>query len=587
MNGPEIIQVHRPKALFIPLHKCEPKEERAHRKPRQRLQQTQSMFPRHAQTPQPHANICTDLRARQPVSKLCIRPASIVAFAPSPDTLPKATTLTKPPHTALLALTLCTFLIHGYHPLSEDGGLYVAGIQSALDPTLFPHDLAFVSATRHYSLFTPIIAALVHTLHIPLVWLLLLAYLTGIWILLHAAYRIAARCFPTQTARVAATALVAAWFTLPIAGTSLLLMDPYVTARTLSTPLCLLAISFALDFEWSPLKFPYACIAALIAAAAFHPLMTAYSAAFILTILVAKLPCRPAQIICFTTLTASALLLAATLQFIAPAEDTPTIAAAFSRYYWFLSQWQWFELLGLIGPLIILALLLRYGRLNPVAAALGRAAIAIGLIATLVSVLFAHEHYATHLVARLQPLRTFLLVYAVMIALLAGTLAQLCSRIRVLPPLAIAALAFLMFFVQRQTYPASQHLELPNRTATNPWSQAFLWARANTPTSALFALDSNYITTDGEDGQTFRATTQRSMLPDFSKDGGEAAVRPSLAAEWYAGQAVQKDLSTLTDTERRQRLQPLGVTWLILHADAKTTAHCPYQNAVVKVCPLL
>jgi hypothetical protein len=147
-------------------------------------------------------------------------------------------------------------------------------------------------------------------------------------------------------------------------------------------------------------------------------------------------------------------------------------------------------------------------------------------------------------------------------------------------------MAVLMLFVQRQTYVASQHLELPGRAPANRWSRAFVWAGAHTPPDALFALDSNYITTDGEDGQTFRATARRSVLPDFSKDGGEAAVRPSLAAEWNAGQAAQRNLSTLTDAQRRQRLGPLGVTWVVVHATAPTAAVCPYQNAVVKVCPL-
>ncbi|HZL29126.1 MAG TPA: hypothetical protein VFC39_21550 [Acidobacteriaceae bacterium] len=491
----------------------------------------------------------------------------------------------KPPHAALFALTLCTLVIHGYHPLAEDGGLYAAGIQSALDPTLFPHDLAFATATRHYSLLTPIMAAMVRTLHIPLPWLLLITYLAGTWLFLYAAWSIAARCFQSEPARLSATALAATWYTLPIAGTSLLLMDPYVTARTLSTPLSLFALALALNFEWSTPRGIFPCIFALAAAAAFHPLMTAYAAALILTLVIAKLPCQPAQIIGFSSLTAAALILAGVLQLKAPPENVPTIAASFSRYYWFLSQWQWYELLGLAGPLIILALLLRFGRPNPTAAALIRAAIALGLIATLVSLLFAHESYSTHLVARLQPLRAFLLIYAVMTILLGGTLADISSRTRILAPLALTAMALLMFFVQRQTYPASQHLELPGRATANPWSQAFVWAGEHTPTDALFALDSNYITTAGEDGQTFRATARRSTLPDFSKDGGEAAVRPSLA-EWYAGQAAQQNLSTLTDAQRRQRLQPLGVTWLILHATAPTPVACPYTNAVVKVCPL-
>jgi hypothetical protein len=501
----------------------------------------------------------------------------------------------KPPHAALLALTLCTLVIHGYHPLSEDGGLYAAGIQSALDPTLFPHDLAFATATRHYSLFTPIMAAIVRTLHIPLPWLLLITYLAGTWLFLYAAWSIAARCFQSQSARLTATALAATWYTLPIAGTSLLLMDPYVTARTLSTPYSLLAIASILCFEWPTRENPapnrYARLIlsglALLTAVAFHPLMTAYATAFVVAILIAKLPCRPARIVGFSTLTAAALLIAGVLQLKAPPENAATIAASFSRYYWFLSQWQWFELLGLAGPLIILALLLRLARPNPAAAALIRAAIALGLIATLVSLLFAHESYNTHLVARLQPLRAFLLIYAVMTILLAGTLTERTPRILV--PVVLTAMALLMFFVQRQTYPASQHLELPGRAPANPWSQAFVWAGEHTPPDALFALDSNYITTSGEDGQTFRATARRSTLPDFSKDGGEAAVRPSLAPEWYAGQAVQRNLSSLTDAQRRQRLQPLqplGVTWVILHATAPTAAACPYENAVVKVCPL-
>ncbi|HSU18545.1 MAG TPA: hypothetical protein VLI45_02275, partial [Acidobacteriaceae bacterium] len=45
----------------------------------------------------------------------------------------------------LSALTLATLLIHGYHPLAEDGGLYVAGVEYTLDPGLFPHLTQFVS----------------------------------------------------------------------------------------------------------------------------------------------------------------------------------------------------------------------------------------------------------------------------------------------------------------------------------------------------------------------------------------------------------------------------------------------------------
>ena len=490
----------------------------------------------------------------------------------------------------LAALTLCVLLVHGYHPLAEDGGLYVAGVESSLNPALFPHDLAFATATRHYSLFTPLMAQMVRSFHIPLPWLLLLTYLAGTWLMLYAAWRIAAQCFRSETVRVCAVALVAAWWALPIAGTSLLLMDPYVTARTLSTPLSLLAIAFALSFQLSNPGSLWRCGVCLAAAAAVHPLMAAYAAGFVAVILAAKLPTRRAQIFGYLTLATLAILVGGILQAIASAESVAVAAAAFSRYYWFLSQWQWFELLGLAGPLAVLALLLRYARqpLGESGATLCRASITIGLIATLVSLLFAHEHYSTHLVARLQPLRAFLLLYAVMIVLLGGMLAEACRTrfLRAAPLLFLVVMAGVMFFVQRQTFPASQHLELPWRAPSNPWSQAFLWARDNTSTGALFALDANYITTNGEDGQTFRATAQRSVMPDFSKDGGEAAVQPALATAWFAGMNVQQNLSGLDDAERDARLRPLEVSWLLLHSAAKTSHRCPYDNGTVKLCRL-
>jgi hypothetical protein len=142
---------------------------------------------------------------------------------------------------------------------------------------------------------------------------------------------------------------------------------------------------------------------------------------------------------------------------------------------------------------------------------------------------------------------------------------------------------------QRATFPASQHLELPWRVDTpaqNPWSRAFLWVRDHTPLNALFALDANYITLPGEDAQTFRATAQRSTLPDFSKDGGEASITPALADLWQQGVAAQTGLSTEPDAVRFARLRPFGVTWMVLRSEARTAYPCPYNNGVVKICSL-
>jgi hypothetical protein len=519
---------------------------------------------------------------------------------------------------ALAALTALTLLIHGYHPFAEDGGLYVAGIQYTLRPSLFPYGTAFVTAHLHYSIFAPLLAWVVRTLHLPLDWALLLAYIASLLLTFFSARQLLCRCVAGAPAQLGGMALLATWWTLPIAGTSLMLMDPYVTARSFSTPLSLLAIAFALD-DWPSLdpatsRVPHssrslwrdewgsvaACACALILAALFHPLMAAYALAFILTLRVARRADRGRG---YMLLTVAALVLAATLHTMATTDSPAVVAAAISRYYWFLSQWQWYELLGLAGPLVILAILLRTQRkrLTPAAIALMRAAICIGLIATLVALLFAHRHDRAHLVARLQPLRVFLPIYAVMTLLLGASLTQMlmdrrertrnraARRLLAIVPFGVfLALATIFFGVQRSTFPASSHIELPGREAhnPNPWVRAFLWTRANTPPDAVFALDAKYVNEDGEDAQTFRAWSLRSALPDFSKDGGEASITPPLAAQWLQAANAQRGLSTEDDGLRDPRIRPLGATWMIVHSPAATVHACPYNNGTVKVCRL-
>jgi hypothetical protein len=515
----------------------------------------------------------------------------------------------------LAALALLTLLIHGYHPLAEDGGLYVAGVQYTLDPSLFPYYTAFVREHLRFSIFAPVLAALVHLTHLPLAWVLFAAEIFSLWSLFYAARKLLQRCFTNDAPHLAGLALLAVWATLPVAGTSLLLIDPYLTARSFSTPLSLLAIAFALD-AWPPTlhgrRSLLASALCLILAALFHPLMAAYALALVIFLRAARVRHRP---FAFTGLALLAVLLAAVVHAFAPPESPAIVAASYSRHYWFLSQWRWFELFGLAGPLLVLTLPLRSNRKDPgdagkfvgTRATLCRACIGLGLTVTLVALLFARESEPTHLVARLQPLRAFLPIYAIMVLLLGSTLAQhlLHDRRRArsrsiraatlaLPTLGLVALAAIMFLVQRETFPASPHIELPWRNNSsphmnphiNPWTEAFLWARANTPRDALFALDARYINERGEDAQTFRATALRSALPDFSKDGGEAAIAPSLAVLWQQGATAQANLSTEPDSVRDAGLRPLGVTWMVLHSSAPTRHPCPYNNGVVKVCQL-
>jgi hypothetical protein len=503
----------------------------------------------------------------------------------------------------LLFLTLAMLLIHGYHPLAEDGGLYVAGIEYLLRPTLFPHDAAFVTAHLHYSIFAATIADLVRFTHLPLAWVLLPSYCFSLWLTLYAGLKVLRRCFSESAAQFAGLALLAAWAMLPVAGTSLLLMDPYLTARSVSTPLSLLAIAFALD-DWSArTSYPYLanqttrsslfnaltasptlCVSCLLLAALFHPLMASYAVAMVVTLRLLRLerPWLAVGLFAFF-----AIVAATVLHSLAPPESPSTIAAAISRYYWFLSQWQWYELCGLLGPLGVLLLVLRGRHGHDAISLLCKASIALGSMAILIALLFAHESNSTHLVARLQPLRGFQLIYALMALLLGATLARHRRKLHVLVPVAVLlANAGVLFYVQRASFPASRHIELPWAAPRNPWSQAFIWIKANTPADALFALDAKYINTPGEDAQAFRATALRSSLPDFSKDGGEASITPTLSDIWQQGANVQRGLSTQNDAERDSQLKPLGVTWMVLHSESKTTHPCPYDNGTVKVCSL-
>lgn len=484
------------------------------------------------------------------------------------------------------ALTLAVLLIHGYHPFAEDGGLYAAGIEHTLDPTLFPYATAFVTEHLRFSLFAPCVAGIVHLTHLHLEGTLLLLYGISILSTLIAGRAILRRCKFSEPAQLAGIGLLAAWWTLPVAATSLLLMDPYLTARSLTLPLSLFALAYALD-DWRAPRSALLCFLCLGVAALFHPLMVAYALVFVLGLRVSRLHHR---IYGWAAVALAAIATAAAIHAHGQPASGPILAAEISRYYWFLAEWHLYEWLGLLGPVLVLAALLRL-RSNTAQTHLTQTSAALSSIATVVCLLYARESDPIHLVARLQPLRIFVLVYALLALLLGATLTErLLQRqhryLPAAPAFALALLAAGMFLAQRNSFPASIHLELPGRTNPNPWVRAFLWARDNTPHNAVFALDARYINQHGEDAQTFRAIALRSALPDYSKDGGEASITSSLAPEWQTAATAQAGLSATSDAARDSHILPLGATWMIVHTGTPTSHPCPYSNDTVKVCKL-
>jgi hypothetical protein len=498
-------------------------------------------------------------------------------------------------------LTALALLVHGYHPYAEDGGLYVTGIKRLLDSTLYPQATGFVLGHLRFSLFAPAVAMMVRGSHLHLPAVLLLLHLASIWATLFAVWLLAVRCYETQTARAGAVTLVAAWLTLPVAGTSQILMDPYLTARSISLPCALFALIGVLDIaqrasRTGKIRGAILCLLSLLLAAIMHPLMAAYALANALLLGWMQIRSRPLRVWGTTMLCSFAVLAAAVIKAMAQPESTAYIRVAMTRYYWFLSQWHWYEMLGLVAPLAILSLV-AFGRQRSMTGkddayvearkSLARVAVAIGATAIVIALAFAREGAATHLVARLQPLRCFQMIYILMILAIGATLGEKVLRGRAWGWIAtFGLLGSVMFFVQRSTYPHSPHLELSARSTTNRWEQAFLWVSRNTPKDALFAMDANYISKPGEDAQGFRAIAERSALPDYSKDGGEASITPALAEQWAIGQKTQTGLSGETDGQRLAALQPLRVNWMVLQRNATTSFPCPYANDTVKVCQL-
>jgi hypothetical protein len=263
-------------------------------------------------------------------------------------------------------------------------------------------------------------------------------------------------------------------------------------------------------------------------------------------------------------------------------------AAQRSRTYIFLSEWRWYELLGVLLPLCLLSVAAFRLRLSNVAARLSAACVLAGTTSLVCSALFVHPA-GPGLLARLQMLRMFQLIYIVGVLLLGCGIGAFFvkkgRRWRLVEVGALAALAAAMFFVQTAAFGHSNHLELPGTRPRNAYAQAFLWIRENTPRTAVFAADPMLVFAPGEDEQNLRATAERSVLADY-KDEGLALVFPGDASNWYEQFQAQREIASMSDAERVARLTPLGASWMLLPVSAHTALPCPYRNSAVLVCRL-
>jgi len=473
----------------------------------------------------------------------------------------------------LLLLTFAALLVHGYHPYVEDAEIYLPGIEKKLDPALFPTNTQFFQSHANATWFPNLIAASIRITHAPLEAAIFCWHLLAIFLFFWALWELSGRCFSDRLARWAGVSLVGALFTIPVAGTALYIIDQYFNPRNLTASLGLFCIVKTLDR-----KYLQALVLMLITGA-LHPLMAAY--AFATSFLVIAFDqwdrWRAAR-------AAIAFPFGLTL---APPPASYHEVAVTHRFHYLL-RWEWYEWLGALAPIAILAWFASLGRKHGQRNLdlLCRALILL-LSVSLVASLILSSSPRFESLARIQPLRCLHLVYIVMFLLAGGFLGQYVLKgfwwrwIVLFLPLCMG-----MFLAQRALFPGSPQVDWPWVNPRNPWAQAFLWIRSNTPKDALFALDPYHMAIEGEDAIGFRAMARRSMLADGVKDSGAVTMFPPMADEWLRQFNAQKDWKhfQLADFERLKA--EFGVTWVVLQKPGISDLNCPYQNTVLLVCQL-
>ena len=479
----------------------------------------------------------------------------------------------------LTGLSLGAFFLDGYHPGVEDAEIYLPGILKRLHPTLFPHNSEFFQSHAHMTLFPELIAGSVRALHLPVGIVVLGWQLLCIFLLLLACWRIARLCFPEDHAVWCGVALIASLLRMSAAGTGLYIMDEYLTPRALSTPLALLAATEAIEGNYARAGVY------LVVTCAVHPLMAVFAGTFVmLLVLVRRLELvslRDPERVYVTAASAIAVPL------------FPKVTMSYrevldTRAYFFLTNWTWYEWLGLLGPFALLTWMAWLGKRKGLGA--------ISLICQAL-IIFEAFFFAIALVismpgrfdnfAELQPMRCLHLLYILMFLLGGGLLGKFVLQVRAwrwallfVPLCGVTALA------QQATFPASPYIEWPWKVSDNPWVQAFEWVRVNTPESAYFAMDPSAMQIPGEDEHGFRAIAQRSLLADGVKDSGAVSMFPNLAEEWRDQVNAQRGWKKFQLADFQRLKTRYGVDWVVVEQPGAAGLACPYGNWRVRVCTI-
>ena len=472
----------------------------------------------------------------------------------------------------LLLLTTLGILLQGYHPGAEDDGVYLSAIKKDLNPALYPHDSDFFMLQLQATVFDKVVAGSVRLTHLPIGIALLGWQFISTFLLLWGCLRISRRCFQESSAQWASVTTVAVLLTLPVSGAALYLSDQYLHPRVLATAIVLAAVVAVLDGE--------RILAALLLAGAFlvHPLMAAFGVSYCVLLAWKQSPASMVPI----------ALIAMPLGWIFEPTSPAWQQAAHTRDYYYLSRWHWYEWLGVFAPLILLWWFRRI-------AASGDSRVLARMSARLV--LYGCVQLAVALVILLtpgldrlrpfQPMRYLHLLYLLFVLFAGGLIGQRILRGHVFRWLLFfVPLSAGMFIAQRQTFPATEHMEWPGQSSRNAWLQAFTWVRQNTPADAMFALDPYYMQRPGEDFHSFRALAERSALADYVKDPAVATQVPRLATRWQKEVEAQQGWEHFQKADYQRLKAEFGVDWVLLERPVVSGLSCPYENDTVVVCRL-
>ena len=476
----------------------------------------------------------------------------------------------------LLLLTLGALLVQGYHPFAEDAEIYLPGLEKILHPELFPVGREFFLSHASLTFFPNVVALSLRVTHLPMEVGLFLLHLASIFLLVLACWELSTLFFSSPRARWCGVCLVAALLSIPVSGTALYIMDQYLNPRNLAAFAGIFMLVRTLEKKYVSAFFW------LVFAACMHPLMWVYPFSFCLLFVVMDRLENYWKRTHRDAFAASATLLIP----LAPAPSPAYHEAAKRHAYHYIQNWQWYELLGIVAPLLLFWWFGQMARKRQwyMVERVSRVFIVYGLIYLIEAVVFDLPARFEAL-ARLQPLRSLHFEYIVMFVMMGGILGEyvlqnhLWRWLLLFVPLTVG-----MFLAQRALFPASTHLEVPGRASKNPWAQAFAWIRRNTPVDAVFALNPYTMDVAGEDEVGFRGLAERSRLADGVKDNGVVSMFPPLAEEWWAQVEDQTPWEKFGAADFARLKRKYGVSWVVVQRPQGAGLDCAYQNATVRVC---